>query len=333
MGKKSFNPVEEHRKEQKKREIKKQKVLRKQAKEATLRVQDPKQLFRNICSLEDERTNLAEHIFNERRRKIEENLQKVVAFWEKEDPEKLKEYNTWEREEKERRKRRQLEIKESAPPSPPPFKFKHDLPPGIARIQDIPLPEGNPPLGNSQGDGHVIPPFGGKGPTFLPPALPPPALPPPSLMGRDLPVAMPPPPFMPPVVGMMRPPPISAAGGSRGGNWGWRGRGTSGPRGGRGGSRGPSQSGNHTRTRSNTAMTASSSSTVIKPTVSVAPQLRDTKKELTQFVPLAVNKSKHSSFSAAKKNSSSASEGCSTRKAENTEEAYQSFMQELEDLM
>ena len=145
MGKKSFNPMDAHRKEQKKRDVKKQKAIRKQARDLSLKSQDIRRLYEEVVDLDARESELSENLFKERKRKLVDNLTKVSEFLEKEDPEEFKEYKNWALEHDRIRKQQKMESYEESPVTPPPFDFKCELPPGIHQLSDIPLPEGHPP--------------------------------------------------------------------------------------------------------------------------------------------------------------------------------------------
>eukprot|EP00123_Amoebidium_parasiticum_P013867 comp22197_c0_seq1/m.32631 comp22197_c0_seq1/g.32631 ORF comp22197_c0_seq1/g.32631 comp22197_c0_seq1/m.32631 type:complete len:362 (-) comp22197_c0_seq1:242-1327(-) len=230
MGRKSgttkagrfMNPADAQRKAERKKEIKKNKVQRKQIREAVLKAKDPKSMQLELEEIEDQLRYIEaeeyegpEKTLRDKRKKLKETLDKIVTLWKKTDPAQLADWQQWLRTHT-----RAIWI-----PGPDAVRKKdvalEEIPmpdvPAPPSIDDIPLPEAPMPERREEGNSSAHPiqiklrppgPPPGAPPGMMPPGPPsgPPPGPPPGMpMMRGPPG---PPPGLPPhlMPGMMRPP-------------------------------------------------------------------------------------------------------------------------------
>lgn len=213
-------------KEERKRVLKKNKMLRQANEEKKLKTRDPKALYQEIAALSHREKNCQSSYeqlpLQDKQEKLRASLQEALAFAAKSNPEKMQEFQTWQS---------QFDADQSSidvlyypadgrpnpanypggivPPPPPPRSQPREL------VDDeIPMPDDDPPLpsddsdeshGEEEDSHSQMPVSSAPQLTAAPPVQPPPGLvPPPHLSYPPAPFAphaaslLPPPSFLPP---------------------------------------------------------------------------------------------------------------------------------------
>eukprot|EP00124_Ichthyophonus_hoferi_P001653 Ihof_evm1s92 gene=Ihof_evmTU1s92 len=130
-GGRFMNPTDAHRKQERKKEIKKNKVQRKQIREAVLKSKDPKTMQLELEEVDDQLRYIdreeyegPEKSLKDKRKKLRETLDRVTSLWAKNDLPALAEFQEW------------LRTHERATWTPPAGMRKR----GEVSLDDIPVP-------------------------------------------------------------------------------------------------------------------------------------------------------------------------------------------------
>lgn len=161
---KVLNPADKARKEARKKELKKNKKQRQQVRSAAIEKKDPEQLIADLEKLDKLEFDIAnsrstsDTLYKDKRKKLKDSWTKVLAYYQKEDPEryvKLKKIDT-EYEQKYRKISREFEAVKAA---------------REVKIEDVFLP---PAVSDLTTESEYVTPFmSGIKPPGCPPGLPP----------------------------------------------------------------------------------------------------------------------------------------------------------------